>query len=214
MPSSSWKPASSDPMRPRRPPSPGIQPPTTSSATRRCLILIQAPLRLPGSYGLSSRLATTPSSPCAQLRIGRSDLAPAATPCPRAAALDRYQRPDPVPFDLVPVGVVGAGQRAGPGEHRPQVLRHGLPPRHLGRVHAVDHPVLAAGLEQGVAAPEPLAAEGADHLVVAELFRLVGAAVPDLHVAGAVLSRRYVPLELKVLERVVLHVDGEMVALG
>ena len=78
----------------------------------------------------------------------------------------------------------------------------------------MDHPVLAAGLEQGVAAPEPLAAEGADHLVVAKLLRLVGAAVPDLHVAGAVLSRRYVPLEVQVLERVVLDVDGEMVALG
>ena len=53
--------------------------------------------------------------------------------------------------------------------------------------------------------------EGRDHLVVAELLRLVGAAVPDEHRAGAVLALRDLALELEVLERVVLGVHGEPV---
>ena len=76
-------------------------------------------------------------------------------------------------------------------EHRPQVFARQRPAlRVLGRVDAVDHPVLPAGLEEGVAAPHPLAVELGDHLVVAQLLGRVGARVPDRHRAGPVLARR------------------------
>ena len=50
-------------------------------------------------------------------------------------------------------------------------------------------------------------------LGVVELVRLVGAAVPDPHRAGAVAALRDVALELEVLERVVLGVDRHAVVL-
>ena len=92
-----------------------------------------------------------------------------------------------------------------------QSLGHRLAARVLGRVHAVDHPVLAARSGTARSGPEPLAVEGDDHLVVAELLGLVGAGVPDLHRAGAVLALRDVAREVEVLERVVLDVDREVV---
>ena len=46
------------------------------------------------------------------------------------------------------------------------------------------------------------------------LSRLVGAAVPDLHLAGAVLALRDLAGEVDVVERVVLDVHREVVALG
>ena len=73
----------------------------------------------------------------------------------------------------------------------------------------MDHPVLTAGLEQGVAALDPLPREGDDDLGVLELLGLVCARVPDLHRARAVLARRDLAVEVDVLERVVLGVDGE-----
>ena len=42
------------------------------------------------------------------------------------------------------------------------------------------------------------------------LHELVGAAVPDLDGAGAVLARRDLALEVGVVERVILDVNGEM----
>ena len=50
--------------------------------------------------------------------------------------------------------------------------------RVLRRIHAVDHPVVPAGLEQRVLALDPLAVEDRDHLVLAELLGLVGARGP------------------------------------
>jgi hypothetical protein len=55
------------------------------------------------------------------------------------------------------------------------------------------------------------AVEGRYHLLVAELLRLVGAAIPDEHRAGAVLALGDLTLELEVLERVVLGPHGEAV---
>ena len=46
-------------------PLPGVQPPTTSSCSGRILILSQAGVRLPGSYGERRSLAMMPSSPFA-----------------------------------------------------------------------------------------------------------------------------------------------------
>src|SRR5213076_1069477 len=62
-------------------------------------------------------------------------------------------------------------------EHRLDVLGHGLAIRILGRVHAMDHPVVAVGLEQRVPAPDPIAVERDDRFVVVHLVRLVAAAV-------------------------------------
>jgi hypothetical protein len=53
--------------------------------------------------------------------------------------------------------------------------------------------------------------EDSNHLVVAELLGLVGAAVPDLHRAGAVLALGDLALELQVLERVVLCANRQPV---
>ena len=48
-------------------------------------------------------------------------------------------------------------------------------------------------------------------LVLVEQMRLVRSAVPDPHRAGAVFAGRDVALEVEVLERMVLGVDGEPV---
>ena len=74
---------------------------------------------------------------------------------PRLAVGDRAHA---VPLDLEgPLGVVG--RQLGQGRlHRLDRSRQRLAPG-LGRVHAVDHPVLAAGLKQRVAAAHPLAVE-------------------------------------------------------
>jgi hypothetical protein len=77
----------------------------------------------------------------------------------------------------------------------------------------VDHPVVAAGAKEDVASFEALAVEGDHDLVVAELVGLVDAVVPDLHHPGAVGAGGYLAREVDVLERVVLDVDGEVVAL-
>ena len=151
----------------------------------------------------------------AQLRVARRDVAPVAARQPQPAALDVAERPHAVPLDLVaPSGRRRAGASPGAGEHRLELLRHRLAIRVLGRIHPVDHPVLAAGAEQDVAALEPLAVEGDHHLVVAELVQLVGPAVPDAHRPGAVVALRDLALELEVLERVVLRAHREVVALG
>ena len=80
----------------------------------------------------------------------------------------------------------------------------------------MDHPVVALGVEQGVAATDALAVEDGDHLIVAELLRLVAAAVPDHHGARPVLALGDLTLELQVLERVVLgpHRQPVLVRVG
>jgi len=50
-------------MSPERAPFPGVQPPITTSWVLKCLTFTQVPGRWPGRYGLSRRLATTPSRP-------------------------------------------------------------------------------------------------------------------------------------------------------
>ena len=47
-----------------RPPSPGVQPPITTSWVWTFFTLIQCEARTPGWYGQSSFFATTPSMPC------------------------------------------------------------------------------------------------------------------------------------------------------
>ena len=130
---------------------------------------------------------------------------------PAAAAVG--DRAHAVPLDLVAVGLVVArhplGQRRA---HRLDALGHRLAARHR-RVHAVDHPVVALGPKQRVAARHALAAEDDDDLGVLELLELAGAAVPDRHLPGPVLARGDLALEVDVLERMVLRAHGEPVLL-
>src|SRR6185312_13647196 len=84
------------------------------------------------------------------------------------------------------------------------------------RVDAMDHPVLLAptGPKQRIAPAQALAGELDDDLLRLPLLDLEGAAVPDPHRPGAVLPGRYLTLELEVLERMVLGVDGFAVFVG
>src|SRR5204863_8726537 len=121
--------------------------------------------------------------------------------------------PEAVPLDLE--------QPAGP-------LRHLLLERRQHRRVVTDRPRLLRGvltlLEQqpvlGIAvelcrhqrpgAVQPLAVQAnGEAAVLLLLDELVGALVPDLDRAGAVLPLRDLPLEAGVVERVVLDVDGE-----
>ena len=83
-----------------------------------------------------------------------------------------------------------------------------------GRIHAVDHPVLAVGPEQHVTALDALAVQDDHHLAVGPLLGFVGAVVPDRDLAGAVVAGRDLAREVDVAERMVLHVDREVVLLG
>jgi len=93
-------------------------------------------------------------------------------------------------------------------------LRHRLAVRVLRWVHAVDHPVLAIGPEEHVAALHPLAVEDDHDLAVRPLLGLVRPVVPDRDVTRAVVAGRDVAPEVDVVERVVLDVNGEVVLLG
>ena len=150
----------------------------------------------------------------AHLRIARREVGEVAALQRDVAVVEEGDRADAVPLDLEAPVLLVAGQLAGPGQHRREALGHRLVAGSRRRVHAVDQPVLAARGEQRVAALQPLAVERRDHLVVAELLGLVGAAVPDLHRPGAVLALGDLALEVEVLERVVLGVHGEPVLVG
>ena len=147
----------------------------------------------------------------AHLRVARREVGEVA-PLQRDVAVVREEdRADPVPLDLEAVVLLLRGQLAAACQHRRQPVRHGLVARVLGRIHAMDQPVLVARAEERVAAAHALAVEGRDHLAVAELLGIEGASVPDTHRARAVLALRDVALELEVLERMVLGPNREPV---
>jgi hypothetical protein len=147
----------------------------------------------------------------AHLRVARGEVAEVAPLQLDVAVVAEHHRSDAVPLDLEPPLLLVRRQRAGARQHRLQAVGHGLVGGVLGRVHAVDQPVLAARLEDRVPAAHALAVEGRDHLVLAELLGLEGPAVPHVHRPGAVLALGDLALELEVLERVVLGADGEAV---
>ncbi len=130
-----------------------------------------------------------------------------------STTLDVCQRADAVPLDLERPRVVVPGQLVAEGrEHRLELLGHGFA-RGIGRrVHAMDHPAVAIGLEQRVPTLHALAVQHHDDLIGAELLGGVGATIPDRHRAGAVLTLGDVALELEVLERVILGVHRAVVA--
>ena len=147
------------------------------------------------------------------LRVARGEVRAAAAGEREVAGVDVGDRAHAVPLDLEAVEVVLARELAVLGEHRRDGVGHRLRRRVGRRVHPVDHPVLALGLKQRVAALGALAVEGDDHLVVAELLGLVGAAVPDLHRARPVAALRDLAVEVEVLERVVLGAHRQAVLL-
>ena len=130
------------------------------------------------------------------------------------AALDVGHRAHAVPLDLVRPARRPRGSSPGAREHRLDPFRQRRARRVLRRVHPVDHPVLAAGLEQDVLAAHALAVERDHDLLVTPLVDLEGAAVEDLHRPGAVVALRDLAVEVQVLERVVLGLDRQVVALG
>jgi hypothetical protein len=151
----------------------------------------------------------------AQLGPAGGDVLQVAALDPHPAGLRAEDRADAVPLDLVPVGGVVARQLLRQlGEHRLDALRHRLAVGVGGRVHAMDHPVVPAGAEQCVLALHPLAVERDDDLVLLELVAVVGPAVPDDHLAGPVVALGDLSLEVDVVERMVLDVHGQVVALG
>src|SRR5262249_24208951 len=117
----------------------------------------------------------------------------------------------PVPLHLE--GPALASRRLGceRRQHRPVARLHGA---RRAIAPADEEPVLRLAVEmggdEGPDAAEPFAGEPHSELPVALLLEeLVGAAVPDLDGAGAVLALRNLAGEVGVVERMVLDVDGE-----
>src|SRR5260370_7523769 len=116
------------------------------------------------------------------LRISRRDVLAAAAQQPDDSAIDVRLRPDAIPLELKAPHIVGRRRFAHDlGEHRLDALRRRLPVRILGRIHAVDHPVLAIGLEEHVPALHPLSLHRDHPLPIRPFVVLVAPAVPALH---------------------------------
>ena len=162
----------------------------------------------------SSTTSVLPSArPSAQLGIAMRDVAAAAVHEPHPPAFDGREAAHAVPLHLERPTRPGRHGRCRRREHRSHLRRHGHAPGIRRRIHPVDDPVLAVGLEERVPTLHPLAVEGHDDLVVAQLVDLVLAAVPDAHRARAVVAVGDVALEVEVLERMVFGVHREVIAL-
>ena len=142
-------------------------------------------------------------------RVG--EVTPVAAHHAGPTPVDPGERPDAVPLELVGPGVVGPG-RQGPGhsQHGGEVGRKWCMADRWS-VHPMDHPIPPPGREKCVATLDPLAVEDHLHLPVGPRLALVGAMVPDGHLAPAVLAGGDRPAERRVVERVVLGGNGEMV---
>src|SRR3954454_3571335 len=162
--------------------------------------------RLAGTHGLSQ--------PAGDLGILRRDVAQVAALEADAAGLAVGQGTHAVPFELEGKARFLAWQLAEAGHHRPNSRGHRLAARVPGRIHPVDHPILALGRKESVAALDPLAVQSNLDLLVLPLLDLVGARVPDRHRPRAVLPSRDLAVEVDVLERMVLGANGEAVVLG
>ncbi len=128
----------------------------------------------------------------------------------RLTTRDRHERAEAVPLRLVHPAL-STGQALGRRrEHRRVPARRGR-----RAVLAEQQPVLRIAVELGgherPDAVQPLAVEpDGEPSVPLLLQQLVGAAIPDLNGAGAVLAGRDRALEVAVLERVILDVNREM----
>ena len=126
------------------------------------------------------------------------------------AARDGDDRPEAVPLRLVYPVVASRKRVRGRREHRRVAQRSGV-----RAVLAQKQPVLLVPIEpRRDERPDPVQAlavqANGQPAVPLLLEQLVRAAVPDLDGARAVLARRDRPLEVAVLERVVLDVDREV----
>ena len=99
-------------------------------------------------------------------------------------------------------------------QHRRQTVEV----EHVLVFHPVRQPLVTVGLDQRVAARDPLAVQGNDHLAlftgVIELLGVVGAEIPHDHLAGAVLPLGDRPLESAVLQRMVFGVHRQVIDRG
>ena len=156
------------------------------------------------------RLAGEPERDLPELYKQRPEVLPGGVEEGQVAGVAQRDRSPATPVDLEPPALGVARHATGRGEHRGDVVRQRL--ARLGRVHAMDHPVLAPRVEEGVATANPLALEAQHDLAALPLLGRVRAAVPDPHPPPAVLALGDVAGEVQVLERVVLGVDRESVA--
>ena len=147
-----------------------------------------------------------------QLGEHRSDITLAAALEPDATTVHEGEGAGAVPLDLVGPGTAALGERPQHGQHRFDRGRDRI--GQDGVAVAVDHPVLAVGLEEHEVPGGPSAVQHELHFRVGPLLGLVGATVPDGHGAGAVLARRDVAREGGVFNRVILGVDGQVVPPG
>ena len=148
------------------------------------------------------------------LGVPRRDFLTGPALQPHAPALDVREGADAVPLELEAPCVVRRRESGRePGHHRNDLVGHRLALRILRRIHAVDHPVLAVGLKEHVAALQALAVEDDHHLPVRPLLDVVGAFVPDQDLARAVVALGDLAMKVDVVERVVLDVDREVVLL-
>src|SRR5439155_11114070 len=147
------------------------------------------------------------------VREPRSQIVPVAADEARLAATNVSERPVAVPLDLEePTGALWhlLLERR---EHR-GILAAAL--RRRGAVLALlqQEPVLGVAVElRRHERPHPVEARAAQanrqSAVLLLLDELVRAPIPDLDGSGAVLAFRDLALELRILERMVLDVDGE-----
>src|SRR6202171_1830456 len=148
------------------------------------------------------------------LGVSRCDVFPAAAQQSNRAAIDVGLGPDSVPFELESPRLVRRWWFLHElGVHPLDALGHRLALGIIWRVHAVDHPVLAVGPKQDVSTLELFAVEDDHDFAVGPVLDVVSAAVPDQNLARAVVAGRDVAMKVDVVERVVLHVDREVIGL-
>ena len=174
----------------------------------------------------SSNATTSPSSTtaaaaerraeAAQLRVGGADLPVVAGQHADPPAVDVDDRPDAVPLHLVrPAAVLGgaaAARRRSPASAGPGPGIGCRPGRPAGPSGGSS----SSCRRSGTARSDPCARWPCSTTMTSRsphFSDLVGAAVPDRHRPAAVLARRDLARERGVLQRMVLGVHGQVVAL-
>ena len=119
-----------------------------------------------------------------------------------------HEEPVAVPLAFErPLACLEAGHRTLRGEHRGKRVEV----EDVLVFHPVRQPLVAVGLNQRVAPRDSAAVQGDDDLIVQEFLGLVGARIPDDHLAGAVFASGDVALERGVFQRMILGVHRQVV---
>ena len=164
----------------------------------------------------ADRALERPGNDCEAL----GQVEPAAARERRLPARDPGDRPVAVPFHLVETSPTPTGTSLGKRREHGRVLGPALARSRSGVVLlAEEEPVLLVAVElrrhERPHALEALPLETNGQAAVALLLQeVVGARVPDLDGSCSVLARRDLARERRVLQRVVLDVDGEMALPG